>query len=87
MSPAATRTPATPPIWRLLRKFGPQLATLRHPKLRDGDNVDHELTLPELMSLWQQSSEYVSALDAASWALKALDSSPADFADDIYWPA
>ncbi|KGE01011.1 hypothetical protein JL39_07675 [Rhizobium sp. YS-1r] len=53
---------------------------------RDGDNIDHDLTPPEIMSLWQQSSEYVSALYAASWALKALDPIPADFADDSYWP-
>ncbi|WJR66931.1 DUF4376 domain-containing protein [Neorhizobium sp. CSC1952] len=53
---------------------------------RDGDNVDHELTPPQIMSLWQQSSEYVSALYAASWALKALDPIPADFADNSYWP-
>lgn len=52
---------------------------------RDGDNVDHELTPPQIMSLWQQSSEYVSALYAASWALKALDPIPADFADDSHW--
>lgn len=54
---------------------------------RDGDNVDHELAPLQVMSLWQQSSEYVSALYAASWALKALDPIPADFADDSYWPA
>ncbi|MEQ1407789.1 DUF4376 domain-containing protein [Neorhizobium sp. Rsf11] len=53
---------------------------------RDGDNIDHDLTPQEIMSLWQQSSEYVSALYAASWALKALDPIPADFADDGYWP-
>jgi len=52
---------------------------------RDGDNVDHELTPPQIMSLWQQSSEYVSALYAASWALKALDPIPADFAEDSHW--
>jgi hypothetical protein len=53
---------------------------------RDGDNFDHELTPLQVMSLWQQSSAYVSALYAASWALKALDPIPADFADDRYWP-
>lgn len=54
---------------------------------RDGDNVDHDLTPPQLIALWMASTEYVSALYAASWALKALDPIPADFAEDAYWPA
>lgn len=37
---------------------------------RDGANVDHELTPPQMLALWQQSAEYVSALYAASWAIK-----------------
>jgi hypothetical protein len=53
---------------------------------RDGGNVDHELTPAQLLSLWQQSAEYVSALYAASWALKAMEPIPADFANDSYWP-
>ncbi len=53
---------------------------------RDGWNIDHELSPPQIMSLWQQSSEYVSALYAASWALKALDPIPSDFDDDRRWP-
>lgn len=54
---------------------------------RDAGNVDRVLTPPELVALWQASAEYVSALYAASWALKALDPIPADFAADTYWPA
>lgn len=54
---------------------------------RDGDNVDHELTPTQLLSLWQQSAEYVSALYAASWALKGMEPIPADFAEDTHWPA
>jgi len=67
-----------------VRIAGGDLTTLT--TFRDGDNIDHDLTPLEIMSLWQQSSEYVSALYAASWALKALDPIPADFADDQYWP-
>ncbi|WP_440410597.1 DUF4376 domain-containing protein [Neorhizobium petrolearium] len=67
-----------------VRIAGGDTTTLK--TFRDGDNIDHDLTPPEIMSLWQQSSEYVSALYAASWALKALDPIPADFADDSYWP-
>lgn len=53
---------------------------------RDGGNVDHELTPAQLLSLWQQSAEYVSALYAASWALKAMEPIPADFSTEGYWP-
>lgn len=53
---------------------------------RDGENVDHELTPVQLLSLWQQSAEYVSALYAASWALKAMEPIPADYASDGHWP-
>lgn len=53
---------------------------------RDGDNVDHQLTPAQLLSLWQQSAEYVSALYAASWALKEMEPIPADFASDGRWP-
>lgn len=52
---------------------------------RDGDNVDHELTPAHILSLWQQSASYVSTLYAASWALKAMNPIPVDFADDKYW--
>jgi hypothetical protein len=53
---------------------------------RDGENTDHELTPAQLLSLWQQSAEYVSDLYAASWALKAMEPIPADFAEDKWWP-
>lgn len=54
---------------------------------RDGGNVDHELTPTQLLSLWQQSAEYVSALYAASWALKAMEPIPVDFTSNDYWPS
>jgi hypothetical protein len=53
---------------------------------RDGGNVDHQLTPAQLLSLWQQSADYVSELYAASWALKAMEPIPADFASDEHWP-
>lgn len=53
---------------------------------RDGDNVDHQLTPEQVLSIWQQSAAYVSALYEASWALKALDPIPADYVADDYWP-
>lgn len=54
---------------------------------RDGDNVDHSLTPPQVLSLWHQSAAYVSALYEASWAIKAMDPLPDDVADDALWPA
>lgn len=53
---------------------------------RDGNNVDHELTPPQLLALWQQSAAYVSALYTASWAIKAMDPIPADITVDDLWP-
>ena len=52
---------------------------------RDGNNVDHELTPPQMLALWQQSAEYVSALYAASWAIKAMDPMPEDVTADALW--
>lgn len=52
---------------------------------RDGENIDHDLTPPQMLALWQQSAEYVSALYAASWAIKAMDPLPEDVTDDALW--
>lgn len=60
--------------------------TATHTTYRDGNNVDHDLTPSQLLSLWQQSAAYVSALYEASWALKAMDPLPADVTDDGLWP-
>ena len=54
-------------------------------QFRDADNVIHDLTWMQMLALWTASTEYVSALYAASWALKD-DGVPEDFADDAYWP-
>ncbi|WP_457299179.1 DUF4376 domain-containing protein [Phyllobacterium sp. P5_D12] len=54
---------------------------------RDGDNADHDLTSAQIINLFLQSSAFVSDVYAASWALKALDPIPADFADDTNWPS
>lgn len=54
---------------------------------RDGGNVDHQLMPAQVLSLWQQSAEFVSELYAASWALKAMEPIPEDFPNDAYWPA
>jgi hypothetical protein len=54
-------------------------------QFRDADNVIHDLTWAQMFALWSASTEYVSALYAASWALKD-DGIPADFIDAAYWP-
>jgi len=54
---------------------------------RDGQNVDHKLTPPQMLALWQASAEYVSALYAASWAIKAMEPMPEDVTADELWPA
>ena len=54
---------------------------------RDGDNIDHTLTPLQIISLWQHSAAYVSALYAASWAIKAMDPLPVDVTADELWPA
>lgn len=52
---------------------------------RDGNNVGHELTPPQVLSLWQQSADYVTALYAASWAIKAIEPLPGDVTGDDLW--
>jgi hypothetical protein len=54
---------------------------------RDGNNVDHDLTPPEMLALWQASAAYVSALYAASWVIKAMEPIPADYDADARWPS
>lgn len=54
---------------------------------RDGNNVDHELTPPALLSVWSQAANHVSMLYEKSWALKAMEPIPADYQSDAYWSA
>lgn len=53
---------------------------------RDGDNVDHALTPPQILTMWQESAAFVSAIYQASWDIKAMDPIPADFTADQFWP-
>lgn len=53
---------------------------------RDGNNVDHDLAPSQVLSLWQQSAEYASALYVASWAVKAMEPLPADVTAAELWP-
>lgn len=53
---------------------------------RDKANVNHELTPPQIMELYQKGASWVSAVYAVSWSLKDGET-PNDYDDDAYWPA
>lgn len=53
---------------------------------RDGNNVTHQLVPAQVVEMWQLSAAYVSAVYAASWAIKAEDPIAADFRSDLRWP-
>jgi len=55
-------------------------------EFRDANNKSHQLGAPEILSLWEGTHAYISDVYKASWALKAMEPVPADFADDKYWP-
>lgn len=55
-------------------------------KFRDAANVDHDLTPSQIIEMWSKGSGWISAVYQASWAIKAMDPIPADFADDTRWP-
>lgn len=62
--------------------MGDQTTTI----FRDGDNVDHELTPAQVLGLWQEASQQVSAIYQASWAIKAMNPIPQNVASDDLWP-
>lgn len=53
---------------------------------RDADNEERLLNGEGLISMADQVAQHVSAIYAASWALKAMTPIPADYAADSYWP-
>ena len=71
----------------LTRAMAYQSAGVTDPILtvRAGDNVIHQLTPEQMISLVSQAMNWFEAVMAASWVMK--DSGvPADFTDDGYWP-
>lgn len=55
---------------------------------RDGNNNMYVLTPSQVLSLWQKSSNYVSAVYQSSWNLKAMNPIPQDFKSNTsYWPS
>lgn len=53
---------------------------------RDAENTMHHLTPGQMADLTRQGKQVVSAIYAASWALKDATTIPADYADDSHWP-
>lgn len=54
---------------------------------RDGNDVLHYLSPPQMLAMWQQGTAYVSDIYAASWVIKDLVPIPLDYNDDSRWPA
>jgi hypothetical protein len=56
-------------------------------KFRDAVNVDHLLTPPQIVEMWSKASAWIESVYDASWALKAMDPIPLDYATNPeYWP-
>lgn len=55
-------------------------------KFRDAANVDHDLTPPQIVEMWSKGAAWISAVFEASWALKAADPIPLDYAANSHWP-
>ena len=53
---------------------------------RDAANTIHQLTPTQMLQLVRAGKSRVSAIYAASWALKDGASVPEDYADDSNWP-
>lgn len=53
---------------------------------RDADNRDHKMVPLQIMEMWGNGGAYVEAVYKASWAIKALQPIPVDYADDSHWP-
>lgn len=54
---------------------------------RDADNVDHDLTPPQVLELVQNAAAAAEAIIQASWTIKAMDPLPSDVTDDSLWPS
>jgi hypothetical protein len=53
--------------------------------VRDAADVQHDLTLDQVIELGLQVQAGVSAIYEKSWALKAMEPIPLDYADNAYW--
>lgn len=53
---------------------------------RDTNNVVHDLTPDQVIEMVATAKQHVSAIYAASWALKDAESVPIDYDNDQHWP-
>lgn len=67
----------------LVAKIAQSAATIQ---FRASDNTVYDMSPDHLLSLGEQVAAHVQAIYAASWAIKALDPIPSDYADDARWP-
>lgn len=65
-----------------LASAAPSLTTA----FRDYSNEQHDLLPTDLVAMGLQVAERIQAVYEASWALKAMNPVPNDYADDSYWP-
>lgn len=54
-------------------------------QFRDRDNVDHDLTAPQIVELWRKGVMWTEAIYQKSWVLKSMDPIPRDYTDEGYW--
>lgn len=66
---------------QLLKSYGFE----RQMVFRDEDNIIHELTVDEMLDLWQKAAAAVEKIYANSWRLKDNGDIPQDFDDDKHW--
>ena len=52
---------------------------------RDADNIDQTLSNNEVIEMGMQAAAAYDAIFKKSWALKALDPIPTNYADDSHW--
>lgn len=52
---------------------------------RDAENVDHELTPPQILALVQGAAAAAEAIIQASWAITAMEPLPDDVTADELW--
>lgn len=53
---------------------------------RDGNNIEHQLTAPQMIDFAQKAAAWKEDIYAHSWTIREMDPIPQDYADDSRWP-
>lgn len=53
---------------------------------RDAENVNHDLTPPQIVELWSKGVTWISNVYSSSWTIKAMDPIPQDYNANTRWP-